>query len=74
MLSSGRDVISQSIGSSVVSIWFEACAYNLCGQCIADRIEASLLLTLGGTRKPAKRASGVQPLPKRDLGPDRRRA
>lgn len=31
-------------------------APGLCGQCLADKIEASLMLQLLGPRKPAKRA------------------
>lgn len=33
-----------------------AWAPGVCGQCLADRIEASLMLQLLGPRKPAKRA------------------
>jgi hypothetical protein len=32
-------------------------ARGLCGHCLADQIEASLMLELLGPRKPAKRAN-----------------
>ena len=34
-------------------------AAGVCGQCLADRIEASLMLQLFGPRKPAKRADDL---------------
>jgi hypothetical protein len=43
----------------------------VCGQCLADQIEASLMLQLLGPRKPAKRADElredavVAPVPER---------
>lgn len=45
-----------------------------CGQCIADRVEASLLLALRVTRKPAKRATDIRVETKVDERDVRRRA
>lgn len=47
-----RDCTECGTSFHVVHGW----AQGLCGQCLADQIEASLMLQLLGPRKPAKRA------------------
>jgi hypothetical protein len=49
-------------------------APGVCGQCLADQIEASLMLQLLGPRKPAKRADELPEPEVAEPVPERRRA